>query len=66
MALARKRQICLSNTKYYHCVSVVLDAPFYAEKMHSQVNHMNTAEDGLKSACLFSQRYFVLMCVLMP
>ena len=21
MALARKRQICLSNTKYYHCVS---------------------------------------------
>ena len=21
MALARKRQICLSNTKHYHCVS---------------------------------------------
>ena len=44
---------------------VALDAPTFVDKTHSQGNHTNTVEGGLKSAYFFLQKYFVLMCALM-
>jgi hypothetical protein len=48
MPKARKHQIALDATPYYHCVAAACDALFYAALTLQQGNALNTAASGWK------------------
>ena len=66
MTVARRQHICLTETCYYHCMSVVFAVPFYAASMPCPGKTTSTVENGWNVSFWRNPGRFVLMWRVTP